>query len=315
VVFLLFCIPVFFLHEAAFTFMLVFLFACTEKFLSASARSERIFLTLCAILFVSVVAYEIRWIFYPLNLVDRDGYITRLLQLAFVVRDGRWNIPLLTGAMALITLATVAVLRLKATERIARAGTVVATLIFVAWALFAAAIPWLSDATFAPFPQYQARNQALFVGSALAVAAVVALQKRNPPQLWLGPTTLIAIAALACAQFSWDLAATQRWRAYIADVRDRLAAADGLISWEQALALGDADKNEIWRAMGFGWTMPSLSVVLRSPSVRSIIAAPEGTHWQPFDPSNSTDLPRIRGVDYSPYVRAFREIKPFVQSE
>ena len=295
--------------------MLIFLFACAGKFLAAGDRSERIFLTICAVLFGSIIAYEICWIIRPFNAVDRDGYITRLLHLAFVVRDGRWNVPLLTGAMALITLGALLVLRLKALERIANAGTLVTTLIFIAWALFAAVIPWASTAAFAPYPQYQARNQALFVGSALAAAAVVALQKRVVPQIWPRPATLVVIATLACAQFSWDVAATQRWRAYIADVRDRLAAADGLISWEQALALGDADKNEIWRAMGFGWTMPSLSVVLRSPSVRSIIAAPEGTHWQPFDPSNSTDLPRIRGVDYSPYVRAFREIKPFVQSE
>jgi len=123
------------------------------------------------------------------------------------------------------------------------------------------------------------------------------------------------IAALAGAQFSWDLAATQQWRVYTADVRNRLAAADGLISWERALALGDPNKNEMWRVMGSGWTMPSLSIVLQSgSSVRSMIAAPAGS-WQPFDPSNLSNLPRIRGVDYSPYVRAMREVKPFARTE
>ena len=123
------------------------------------------------------------------------------------------------------------------------------------------------------------------------------------------------IAALAGAQFSWDLAATQQWRVYTADVRNRLAAADGLISWERALALGDPNKNEMWRVMGSGWTMPSLSIVLQSgSSVRSIIAAPEGS-WKPFDPSNLSNLPRIRGVDYSPYVRTMREVKPFARTE
>src|SRR5262249_55258202 len=38
ITFLLFCIPVFFLHEAAFIFMLIFLFACLGKFFAAKAH-------------------------------------------------------------------------------------------------------------------------------------------------------------------------------------------------------------------------------------------------------------------------------------
>jgi hypothetical protein len=316
IVFLLFCIPALFLHEAAFTFMLIFLFVCVRKFANASLRSERVFLSLCAILFVLIIANEIRWIIHPLNAFDRDGYITGLLQLSFVVRDGRWNLPLLTGAIGLIALAAIAMLRLESTKRIASGGTLAATLIFIIWAMCAAALPWLSDATFSPLPQMAARNQAVFVGSALAAAAAVTLDKKIPPQFWLRPATLVVIAALACAQLSWDAAATKQWRAYIADVRGRLAAADGLIGWERALALGDPDKNKMWRVMGSGWTMPSLSVVLQSgSSVRSMIAAPKGTFWQPFDPSNLSHLPRIRGVDYSAYIRAMRAAKPFAQTE
>src|SRR5207248_996559 len=37
IVFLLFCLPVFFLHEASFIFMFVFLFACVPKFLAANS--------------------------------------------------------------------------------------------------------------------------------------------------------------------------------------------------------------------------------------------------------------------------------------
>jgi hypothetical protein len=74
---------------------------------------------------------------------------------------------------------------------------------------------------------------------------------------------------------------------------------------EQTLALGDDHKNQTGRAMGngLGWRLPSLSLVLQSGTpVRSIIAAPKETPWQPFDPSNLDELPRIRGVDYTPYV-------------
>jgi hypothetical protein len=43
IVFLLLCIPALLLHEAAFPFMLVFLFACVGKYLAANIRAEGIF--------------------------------------------------------------------------------------------------------------------------------------------------------------------------------------------------------------------------------------------------------------------------------
>jgi hypothetical protein len=236
--------------------------------------------------------------------------------LAFIDVDGQWNLPLLTGSLALVLLVATTVVQLTSVKRTASVATPVATLIFIIWALSAAVIPWASDATFSPYPQLVARNQALFVGSILAAGAVITFEKKIPERMWLAPATLVVIAALACAQFSWDVAATQRWRAYMTDVRGRLASSDGLISWEQAFGSGDAGKSEVWRAMGFGWTMPSLSLVLQSGSpVHSIIAAPEGTRWQPSDPANLNDLPRIRGVDYTPYLRAMSERKPFAPTE
>jgi hypothetical protein len=315
IVFLLLCIPALFLCEAAFVFMSVFLFACVRKISKASTRSERIFLNLCAILFVLIIAYEIYWIIRPFNATNRDRYVFTLLNLSFVVQDGRWNLQLLTGLIALVFLAAM-IVRPESEERLASGATLTTTLMFIFWAVAAALVPWASDATFSPYSQFVARNHALFVGSILAAGAVITFEKKISERMWLAPATLIVIAALACAQFSWDVAATQRWRAYMTDVRDRLAASDGLISWEQALASGDAKKNEIWRAMGFGWTMPSLSLVLQSGSpVHSIIAAPEGTRWQPFDPANLNDLPRIRGVDYTPYLRAMSERKLFAPTE
>src|SRR5690349_349704 len=304
--FLLACIPVFFLHEASFIFMFVFLFACVRKYLTVKTAAERGFAVLCVVLFLAIIVFEIRWIIHPVNVVNRIGYTYELRRLGFVTRNDRWNLPLISGAIALVLLTGTAILRLKATKPIASQATVLTTVIFVAWAVVAAAIPWASDVTFAPYAQYVARNHALFVGALLATAAVITLDKKIQLETWLTPAAFILIWALACAQYSWDVASTQQWRSYISDVRARLAASDGLINFEQALALGDAKKNELWRVMAFGWTVPSLSIVLQSgSSVRSIIGAPAG-RWQPFDPSNLNDLPKIRGVDYSPYLRAMR---------
>jgi len=149
------------------------------------------------------------------------------------VDDGRWNLPLITVVIAVATLLIISALQLKAAKGVAAAGTLAITLIFISRAIFGGITVWVSDATFSPLAQYHARNQALFIGSTLGVAAVLALRERIPWSIWLRPPTFIVVVALALAQFSWDLAARERWRTYLADVRARLAASDGLISWDR----------------------------------------------------------------------------------
>jgi len=160
----------------------------------------------------------------------------------------------------LIALAAMLVLRLWGTNRIANFGAQVAALMYCLGP-FRCHYAVGERCDVLTFPAIWGAQPSLIPGPALAAAAVVAFQHKTP-QIWLRPTTLVVVTALACAQLSWDLAATHRWRVYIADVRSRLARSEGLISWEQALALGDRDENRAWQAMDFGWTMSSLSVDL-----------------------------------------------------
>ena len=79
--FLLACIPVFFLHEASFIFMFVFLFACVRKYLTVKTAAERGFAVLCVVLFLAIIVFEIRWIIHPVNVVNRIGYTYELRRL------------------------------------------------------------------------------------------------------------------------------------------------------------------------------------------------------------------------------------------
>ena len=176
---------------------------------------------------------------------------------------------------------------------------------FAACALAAAVLPWLVDATFSPFSQFHARNHAIFVSAILGLAVVVG--KRRPIVAWRDiQAPVLAITLLLCvAQVSSDVAATRTWRGYVRDFRARLSATAGLVPWELTLATGDAEKDRRWSLFKWPWTMPTMSVILTGGGmVKSIIAAPVGTRWQPFDPANAADLPTVRGVDYTPYLRA-----------
>jgi hypothetical protein len=117
------------------------------------------------------------------------------------------------------------------------------------------------------------------------------------------PATIVVVVGLCIAQFSWDVAATTRWRDYVADFKARLANSKGLIGWDRALASGDPIRDREWRLMSTGWVMPTLSIILQSGGpIRSLIATEAVDPW-PFDPSVPENLPKVRGVDYTPYVQ------------
>lgn len=106
----------------------------------------------------------------------------------------------------MIALAAMLVLRLWGTNRIANFGAQVAALMYCLGP-FRCHYAVGERCDVLTFPAIWGAQPSLIPGPALAAAAVVAFQHKTP-QIWLLPTTLVVIAALACAQLSWDLAAT-----------------------------------------------------------------------------------------------------------
>ena len=304
IIFLILCVPAFFLHEVAFLFMLVFLFACAWRYIRAQlGDDERIFLAVSAGTFVTIITYELYWIAVPQFIGDRADYFGSLIRLKFLLANARWNLPLALGVVAVAIFLIMPAIRLIAPMRVANVATQLATIIFACLALASATAAWTIDATFSPAAQLEARNQAIFVSTVLAVAAAVALYSRILERVWMQPTAMIVLVGLCVAQFSWDVAATTRWRDYVADFKARLANSNGLIGWDRALASGDPIRDREWRLMSTAWVMPTLSIILQSGApVRSMISAEIEDPW-PFDPSVPESLPKVRGVDYTPYVQ------------
>src|SRR5262249_34028876 len=163
-------------HEVAFLFMLVFLFACAWRYIHARpGDDERIFLAVSAGMFVTIITYEIYWIVVPQFIGDRTDYFASLIRLKFLLTNARWNLPLALGMVAVAIFLIIPAVRLIAPIRVPRVATQLAMIIFACLALASAIAAWMIDATFSPAAQLEARNQAIFVSTILAAAAMAAL--------------------------------------------------------------------------------------------------------------------------------------------
>jgi hypothetical protein len=300
--FLLLCFAAFWLHEAAIILMPVLLLVCRLRFKEARSLREQAFLALSAILIVSIIAYEIRWLIYPHRPDEFSSYLENLTAGFFVAGYGHVNLPVVTGALALLAISSVVILQIFKPPEVAARGSLLVVIVFACWALFAALCAWFVDATFAPYSQFQARYHPVFVSALLALAAITANDWQSFEHAITRAPVLIVTLSLCFAQIVWDVAATTRWRWYLNDFRARLANSTGLIPFEQTLDTGDPIKDREWRLLA--WQMPTMSLIFADGmSIRSIIADPVG-RWQPFDLSNPDALPKLRGVDYGPYRQA-----------
>jgi hypothetical protein len=118
------------------------------------------------------------------------------------------------------------------------------------------------------------------------------------------PAILLILIFLCVAQAAADVAATWRWREYITDVQTRLSTSSGLILWESTLHTGDARRDFNW-CMQHGWQLPIMSIVFAKHGVvRSMVDLPAGSSWRPVDPEKPDELPKLRGIDYRPYIEA-----------
>jgi hypothetical protein len=304
--FLLLCIPAFQLHEGAFPLMGVLLFVSGMRMRTAENPRERRFFGFSALLIAAIFVYQIRWIILPQFPTDREDILQGLVRFQFLYVDDHLNLPLVTGTVALVALA--ATTFVHATQPPGTAA-IRARAIEFAWVLFAlaaVAAAILIEKSFAPFAQLQARYHPVFVSAALGMVVVCLLELRLPDRLWMQPTTLVILITLCAAQTAADIAATRRWQAFAADLQSRLANTCGLIPWETTLQTGDRRADINWRLMAVEWTMPVTSIVFaRTSSIKSIINQPAGMTYRPVDPEKPDQLPKLRGIDYTPYQRFF----------
>ena len=300
--FLLLCIPAFELHEGTFPLTGVLLLAIAMRIHAAAAQLR--FARLASVVLVAIFVYQIHWVIYPKFPGDREHIITGLTHFEFLYADQHFNLPLVTGAVAL--LALFAVFFVNMTQPVEKA-TRLANMIAVAWALLAliaVAIAVTTEQSFAPFSQIQARYHPVITSAVLGIIMILLVRFRVPDRTWMNPATIAVLISLCVAQVVADVCATRRWNAYIVDLQSRLVNAHGLIPWEATLHTGDDRVDTDWRIFKIEWVIPYMCIVFAPNGVvNAMIDLPKNLTFRPLDPERPDRLPKLRGVDFAPYKR------------
>jgi hypothetical protein len=161
-----------------------------------------------------------------------------------------------------------------------------------------------------PDRQYDDRSLQLLVPLALLVVAWV--MTRRPKWFESCRHYLVAFsAALLLAQSLWQITATWQWNGFVGIWRGVLASRSGPVSLS-GTTLGITALQGQYLKFDWWWANPTLSIMLAPQGrVRSVIVAPDWTIWQPFNPLEPTDLPKLQryGIDYSDYTIAVQKLK------
>lgn len=303
--FLLLCVPVAQLHEGALLCMPVLLLACALRASQTGAGRDRIFLQIVAVLFMASAVYEARWIVFPRFLAHREAALQAIFGFEFLVVEGRWNLPVVTGFMGLAAIAlTIALYAWKPMASSERSATAVA-IIFAGFALTAIIVALRIDGSLAPLAQARARYNPIFATTLLGLTTILMWKFDFPQALLKKGPVLAIIVTLTMAQIAADLAATQRWAAYVADFEHRLQTASGLVAWETTSNTGDPERDRNWKVMSVEWTLPIFSVIMAPNGVvNAIFDYPAGDAFRPLNPHRLAALPKLRGVTYQPYSSA-----------
>ena len=304
VLFVALFVPAVLLHEGALLCVPVLLLACALRASEPDGARHRMFLRTAVLLCVAMAAYQARWIIIPRIPAHREAALQAIFGLKFLVTDGRWNLPFVSGAVALLAMAATIALYLRKPKDAAERSAWAMALLFAAFALAAMIIALRVDTSLSPGSMAYARYNPIFATVLLGSMAVLAWKSRVSPNLLATGPTVAILVLLAAAQITADIVATRRWSAYLADLETRLQTSAGVITWESALHTGDPQRDRTWAIMSAGWTLPMLSIIVaRDGVVKAIIDFPSNQPltFRPVRIRQLAALPDLKGINYEPY--------------
>jgi hypothetical protein len=160
--------------------------------------------------------------------------------------------------------------------------------------------------------QFDARSYGPILIPPLVLLMAVASLRATQTKAYIESGFLAGVVlALALGQVGWNVSATNAWRDYVISFRSLLDGHRGLLTHEQVLAELSPDSRRQLVNMSWGWTYPTMSVVLANDGeVQTIIANPASDEpgWEPFDPATLSDeLLSSHRLDFSAYLSALAE--------
>ena len=244
---------------------------------SAHRNWEVVVCTICGLLFLVSMAIAIHSTVFPFDAMNRSNFANSMVE-HFAYTPVKFSIIVVVSLFWCVLLTHhVLGWRILFCAAIASASVVLFMLArgsYESWHM-----------------QYISRVQTLYIP--LIFGSLVAANIPTVRRMHLDHTDsmrrlwrLTALTWIVATVF--QLNATLRWNEYREAMVQELSKARGVISFDQFVP-GTWD-------FSWGWAMPSLSVALGAldlGSISTIICAPDGTGWQPFDPLNRDAIPEL----------------------
>jgi hypothetical protein len=301
VVALILAIPTILMHEALCLYGPILV---TLAWLRARRERRTVIRGLWALIglwLVAATALALYFTLVPLKPSDRAGFITGLTRLYFIGQSpGRFNPPVIVALVSAALMLTCC--WAEGWARRFRALWLPAYGVFL---LVAALAPIVLPGWFAPQLQLDARSWVSGVPLLLVAALIAHHVGLLPIRPTVRPLLALIVGLAAAAQITWQVTATMRWHAFVAEFRRELASNHGYIPYETAFAPGTPIGPAARSILASHWTFIDFSIAIAPHGrVATIIGNPLPKGSDPFDPTRPAALPKFPGIDYSDYVKA-----------
>jgi hypothetical protein len=256
-----------------------------------SRRFDRAILVVATVALLGGAAIGAAGVVFPRYAGGPGDFASNFLHFHWLYVPGAGvNLPALLGILAVL-----AMLPACAVPAVAGAAFGVFTVVAAVLSVAAFRFDWLT----VPAAQFFARDNAAFISLVLMILLLVA--RRHPmldDRLFTAPLGGI-VMALGLAVSLWHVSATVKWDTFREAFAQRLAAETGVIPWSRMLMPPGSRDAKLSAMMVWPWTNPDLSLlVLPRHCVRSIIANPRPSSWQPYNPADPRTMPAIPGIKY-----------------
>ncbi|MGD0280167.1 MAG: hypothetical protein ABSC11_12775 [Smithella sp.] len=167
-------------------------------------------------------------------------------------------------------------------------------------------LPMIKPDLIRPWLQHTARSLHVYMIPFLCIVGYIVFKGiiRVSESAWR--QAFILCAFLVIGQLTWQILTTNQWNGFRQIFKEELLTKQGYVRFEETRLVNRRIGNQSVRDMTWGWSNPTLSILWSNNlDVRTIIANPQEYHgWQPFNPQNIHDLPKIEnwGFSYNKYI-------------
>lgn len=304
-------LPIFVIHETFVLMAPLLALAGLYRLLRSKSINDRLYFAALTALLIAVTAVVLSFILVPKSEYYETrslSYFSTITSLAFIRSYGYYNPPAILGLIAGFTL----LVGIYATRRgLVKVQRILWMIVALA-ALLAAISPLIAERALSAKLQFDARSYGPILIPPLVLLMAVASLRATQTKTYIQSGFVAGVVlALTLGQVGWNVAATNEWRHYIASFRGLLDDHRGLLSHEQALAELSPESGRRLVNMSWGWTYPTMSVILAEQGkVQTIIENPDWGEdaWEPFDPKTLSDeLLNSPRLDFSAYLSALAE--------